>query len=839
MVRPVKDAEQPALAVVVSETATGLRLLLRAVPVTKNADEDVAALLTAAKDGIKRHGEAVKEIVAVPPFVSNDLEFTHEHLKGAFAKLAEAEAFDRRGVLVVELEEAEALAREVALAAPGTTLARPLPVYLLGEYRHEGRGKDATVSVKLRAERGGKPVSKPEALVVKPEESPAAVRKWSAGVLDALAKDDRPRPPADPKTEAGQLAERARLFKRLGNWKECVTLAEAALLLDPTQLALHIDVMTATGPVIRRARDDAWLRKDLKAGELYVRLYRRGLEHLEAFVVGGGDLTRHRTVTGLSIVNEYRTSGGYLRIEPRFAPEFAAMIRELQVFERELFLRLLPRVGKLPVGEHMSCVHGILHTLPARERFAMLVKLVGELPDAPESETVARWYATVAFSYTGAEASPEGYQDFRTRMAAGKTKPTSAAAEELRKLEAKKAAGSTAAKVPAPEADRVRLAPGALTTDSETVPARADPLRLIHGLVPAGPSVDVVTTNDGLYLMAEKGKLRPVTKVAPWFGPGSAIRYDGRYVWVSCNGQRRAASLAVIDPTTGRVWDLTRAEGLPQPTPEFLKGRVITDAHVIAPLGAGRACVAGFLGRAWVAVVTFDPAKGTATAKVIHEARDAVDRLDQNQWTEAGVSFVPGYAHTLTGVGSDGKSQTRVLVGRSETGVTKVNTHALVIDPEGGRAEVLRDRPVGSFSQRGAGPGLCVGANGSVYFPEFSLNPTTRLGQVKLPGPTVERIVQQVPKGTRVILPVEGRWHLLERFTVTETGASGESGHRVGTRWWVVDPGETRPRLVGSDLPEIESVAVSSHYGLVALVQSAKPQPTITLHTVEVAPPKK
>ena len=105
---------------------------------------------------------------------------------------------------------------------------------------------------------------------------------------------------------------------------------------------------------------------------------------------------------------------------------------------------------------------------------------------------------------------------------------------------------------------------------------------------------------------------------------------------------------------------------------------------------------------------------------------------------------------------------------------------------------MLRDRPVGSFSQR-SGPGLCVGTNGSVYLPEFSLNPTTRLGQVKLPGPTVERIVQQVPKGVRVILPVENRWHLLERFTVTEPAASGESGRRVGTRWWVVDPGETRP----------------------------------------------
>ena len=213
MVRPVKDAKQPALEVVVSETASGLRLLLRAVPVTKDADEDVAALLAAARDGIKQHGEKVTEIVAVPPFVSQDLEFTHDHLKGAFAKLAEAEALGRKGVLVVELEEAEALAKEIALAAPGSTSSGRCRSTCWASSDTTGGARTSTVSMKLRAERGGKPVGKPESAKVKPDESPAAVRKWSAGVLDALAKDDQPRPPADPKVEAKQLAERAMLLQ--------------------------------------------------------------------------------------------------------------------------------------------------------------------------------------------------------------------------------------------------------------------------------------------------------------------------------------------------------------------------------------------------------------------------------------------------------------------------------------------------------------------------------------------------------------------------------------------------------------------------------------------------
>ena len=79
------------------------------------------------------------EVVAVPPFVSNDLGYQFEHLKGAFAKLAESVALDRKGVVVVELAEAEALAKEIALAAPGAKVERPAPLYLVGEYRHDGR----------------------------------------------------------------------------------------------------------------------------------------------------------------------------------------------------------------------------------------------------------------------------------------------------------------------------------------------------------------------------------------------------------------------------------------------------------------------------------------------------------------------------------------------------------------------------------------------------------------------------------------------------------------------------------------------------------------------------
>jgi hypothetical protein len=109
------------------------------------------------------------------------------------------------GTVVVEFEEAEALAKELALTAPGAKVERPPPLYLIGEYRHDGAAKDRTVTLKLRAERGGKAVGKPESFTLEPSESPAALRKWAASVLDASS--GQVVPPTNAATEVKRLNE--------------------------------------------------------------------------------------------------------------------------------------------------------------------------------------------------------------------------------------------------------------------------------------------------------------------------------------------------------------------------------------------------------------------------------------------------------------------------------------------------------------------------------------------------------------------------------------------------------------------------------------------------------
>ena len=214
LVRRAKDAREPALELVISETGGGLRLLIRGVPISADPDADVTALLTAAREGIKKHATKVTEVVAVPPFVSRDLSTEHDHLKAALARVAEQAAQARPGVQTLELEEAQALAKELGTAVPGTAVARPLPLYLLGEYRHTGTGANRTVALTLRAERGGKPVGKGEERSVKAEEAATAVRTWAVA---ALAAGGAPLAP-DAKADADQLVARAREFGRIGNW---------------------------------------------------------------------------------------------------------------------------------------------------------------------------------------------------------------------------------------------------------------------------------------------------------------------------------------------------------------------------------------------------------------------------------------------------------------------------------------------------------------------------------------------------------------------------------------------------------------------------------------------
>ncbi|MBN9521191.1 hypothetical protein J0H58_22170 [bacterium] len=125
LVRTVKVADGHALEAVVSETAGGLRLAVRGIAVTSNSNADAATLAAAVRDGIARSHQPITGVVAVPPFVGHDLGHELDHCKTTYSRLAESTALSRPGVVAVELAEADALGKELALgAAAGRSSAR-------------------------------------------------------------------------------------------------------------------------------------------------------------------------------------------------------------------------------------------------------------------------------------------------------------------------------------------------------------------------------------------------------------------------------------------------------------------------------------------------------------------------------------------------------------------------------------------------------------------------------------------------------------------------------------------------------------------------------------------
>ncbi len=759
---------------------------------------------------------------------------------------------------MVELAEAEALAKEAALAAPGAKLERPLPLYLLGEYRHEGKGKERTLTLKLRAERAGKPVGKPEPLALKPDEAPSAVRKWSAAALDALAAGNRPRPPADPAAEAKQLATRATTARRLGYWEEAIALVEAALLVDPTQVELHLFAVAALGDPLRAIH---WHELSSKtngrqAFQRFLLLYRRGLEHLEAFIDAGGDPSRSRTPgaeTGAQALSRFRGQAYYLKTElvtrHCAAPEGPAMLAEAREFERALFSRLLksPQVATAPVDVHMAFVVPLLHNCPAAEQYAAVERLLAALPDVPGSADKARRYIEAGFSAfdepgrgkPAVYGTGPAYEGFKARVTDEKSKFAAVAKAELARLE-RQAAEQKAFQPPAPattDSRDVRLT--AVELEIPTAPGQAP--RPLLGLLAAGAARDVAWDNSTLYLMKEKGKLVRVPMPATWSGAGASVVFDGKYVWASTMGADPKVGatgwlLTVTDPTTGRTWDLTKADGLPESPPQTEVQWRSAFPLAVAPLGPGRVCVVGSLGRAWVAVLTFDPAKGGA-AKVIHEAREAADRQEKDQWKSPTVAFFPGSVRVLTDTPPGGKPVTRVLIGRIHRDDPEFGARPLLVDPDRGAVEVVGAVPVPTFSPRAGLGGMGPVADGKLYFQEPTLRGEQRLLRLTASG-SVEPVAAGLPRDVRLIHPDGQRFHAVEAvFVPPPAGAPATAPGRWASNWWTVEPGEKRARFAHSGLPALTSIGTSSHYGLFALGMSDDAKRTTRFYTVEVATP--
>jgi hypothetical protein len=187
------------------------------------------------------------------------------------------------------------------------------------------------------------------------------------------------------------------------------------------------------------------------------------------------------------------------------------------------------------------------------------------------------------------------------------------------------------------------------------------------------PARDLGLIEGELFLMREKGQLQRID-----LGRDPRIEYtreetttkacyDGRFIWVAVSTPADPL-LAVIDPDNMRVRRFTADDGVPP-----FRG---TRGIGIAAVAPGKVCVVGSFGRSWCAIASFDPGAGKSF-KLFHEAREARDPKDHQQWERDGTAFDVKDVYCLPPkAGANGATPARVLVIREVAG------GVLVIDPE-------------------------------------------------------------------------------------------------------------------------------------------------------------
>ena len=271
------EKPKPYVQLVVCETSRGLRLAVHQAPLSDDVEADAAVLTQLAEQAIARHDRPIDEICAVPPFVSHDLTYENDYRKAAYARLVEQTIADRPGLLTVELEEARAIADEAGLS--GEQVQRNLPLYLLGDYRHEGKGEGQTATLRVLVQRGQQVLDKRFVVNTPIDQSASFIRNATAELIDQTSGVLPSRP--NPKVEAEQLAQRAETFHQLGGWDEAASLAEASLMLDPGQKRMH---EVAASSLAYLARRDAQYRNGPDVVARGIHFYFRALEHYESLL---------------------------------------------------------------------------------------------------------------------------------------------------------------------------------------------------------------------------------------------------------------------------------------------------------------------------------------------------------------------------------------------------------------------------------------------------------------------------------------------------------------------------------------------------------------------------
>jgi hypothetical protein len=287
---------KPHLELVVFESRLGVRLLVEPIPLTDDLSADAGQIEKRVLAALGKLRQRITAIVAVPAFVCDDLTREHADDGDGYADLIEQSLLARKGVVVVEIAEAQAIARELAIAGQPDP-DRPLPFILLGNFSDSGSSR--TVSFHLTLNQGQKTIASASARA-------ADLSQLAQTLLEATDRligstFSKPAAAPDPDADARELYSRGTEFLDIGEASRGLSLCEASLLLrqipsahrDAAFAALEICIADQNTASTDRAAASS---RTLPAGfpESCRPMLQRGFDHVEAYM----KLTRLNYLSG-------------------------------------------------------------------------------------------------------------------------------------------------------------------------------------------------------------------------------------------------------------------------------------------------------------------------------------------------------------------------------------------------------------------------------------------------------------------------------------------------------------------------------------------------------------
>lgn len=696
-----KEKPERHLQLTVFESRQGLRLHVESFFPTAKPLEDVRQLSKSVQTALARFRAPRLEIVAIPRFVDESLTHDQEQHGETLARLLEQELFHRPEVLVVELEEADAISREVTLSKEAGQTRR-LPLYLLGEYRFSTSVENRQVSYSLELRRGTQKLDQSKRQV------PAA--KFLASIqLDAqklletaLGKDAAK---IDPAVESQQLIERARVFGRLGDFRTAVQLLEAALVLVPDQPIVHgetaymIHQLAGTRHGVFNHQHQKELPSNpqelLKANIANARLRRRAVPHMEEFYLVA-DLKKHPNFTRDHIHEYYAlpANAEWQHELDEYRREYMAMARRVLESKAER------KVQDRALFHFRDWLLPIIPAAEARKEPTTEERLVRLRKKWEEDK-----YWMEKFSYLHHEHY--NWQSFLSPsfiFLRQRTPLTDAYLVYLDEVEAKfkKVDGINTAvqmnrshllnlinvphvpdKVKEPKLrprEEIDVLRHEINLVENAGDGRKRPIFAPHIWVAVSPGVDFFVSQNTWYWLRTKGigervKNARVAELRLQERYNLQVCADGRYVWILI--PHKDPLLVALDSQSDQSWVFDSAAGLP---PMDQK-----DGARIIGLEPGKVCLAGYFGRRWIAAATLDPASGIKL-DVLHEAKDKPEANNPKQNRLLSVAQPVTELQTLSGRKTDnGPLEHRIFLKRQETG------DFILIDPQQRQVTLLNE----------------------------------------------------------------------------------------------------------------------------------------------------